>query len=104
MHAQLIKIWALFALTTLAHASDLQEYQGTLVFDKGTYLLIQGDKQRPLTGLSLAQFRHFEGQQVKLFAQQQAGGLEIYKVLRKQGQTYVAVYDWDVVNSNLYEQ
>lgn len=103
MHTMLTKVLALLSLSLAVHAVDIQEYEGKLTFEKGAYVLQQSRAKQFLSGLSLAQLRHFEGQQVKIFAHASEQGLEIYKVLRKQGQEYVAAYDWEVVNNDLYE-
>lgn len=103
MHIKFIKVLALLSFTVAVNAADIEQYTGTLKFEKGAYVLQQGSTQYALTGLSLTKLRHFEDQQVKIYAKSSDKSLEIYKLLRKQGEAYESVYDWDVVNNDLYQ-
>lgn len=89
---------ALF-LTISAMASEMTMLEGKVVFNKGQYQ-IDGVK---LTGLSLNELRQYEGHTVKMAGEKTHQHLNIYKVFVKTQNGYETSYDWDVVNSEQYE-
>jgi len=82
-----------------AMASEMTILEGKVSFDKGQY---QIDNVK-LTGLSLSELRQYEGQEVKISGEKTHEHLNIYKVFMKTENGYETSYDWDVVNSEQYE-
>ena len=76
--------------------------EGTVVFEKGQYLIQTSDSRQALSGMDLGMLRKFEGKQVKIAGEDKANGLEIYKIFVKENGGYRTSYDWDVVNQDLY--
>ena len=80
-------------------ASEMTMLEGKVLFDKGQYQ-INGVK---LIGLSLTELRQYEGHTVKMAGEQSPEHLDIYRVFVKTENGYETQYDWDVVNSEFYE-
>jgi hypothetical protein len=87
------------AISMGAVASEMTTLEGKVSFDKGQY---QIDNVK-LTGLSLSELRQYEGQVVKIAGEKTHEHLNIYKVFMKTENGYETSYDWDVVNSEQYE-
>ena len=85
--------------TISAMASEMTMLKGEVIFDKGQYQ-INGVN---LTGLSLNELRQYEGHTVKIAGEKTHEHLDIYKVFVKTEHGYETSYDWDVVNSEQYE-
>ncbi|NVK38666.1 MAG: hypothetical protein HWE18_12135 [Gammaproteobacteria bacterium] len=92
----------LCALAAQASAAALTSKEGKIVFSKGEYQLISGEKASKLIGLTNQQLRQYEGRTVKVAVDDTDRGLEVYKVFVKTPDGYEASYDWDVVNQDLY--
>ena len=86
-------------LSISAMASEMTIMEGKVSFDKGQY---QIDNVK-LTGLSLSELRQYEGHMVKIAGEKTHEHLNIYKVFLKTENGYETSYDWDVVNSEQYE-
>ena len=102
MKSLLISIFATFLFSATAFASDMMTMEGKVVFEQGQYFLKAKDKSVALSGMNMQHLRKYEGKDVKVAGESKLTSLEVYKVFIKEGDTYQASYDWDVVNQDLY--
>jgi hypothetical protein len=102
MKSLFVSIFATFLFSTAAVASDMMTMEGKVVFEQGQYFLKAKDKSVALSGMNMQHLRKYEGKAVKVAGENKPTSLEVYKVFIKQGDTYQASYDWDVVNQDLY--
>ena len=102
MKSLLISIFASVLFSAAAAASDMTTMEGKVVFEQGQYFLQSSDKSVALSGMNMQHLRKYEGKDVKVAGDSKLTSLEVYKVFIKQGDTYQASYDWDVVNQDLY--
>jgi opacity protein-like surface antigen len=102
MKSLLISIFASVLFSAAAVASDMTTMEGKVVFDQGQYHLQAKDKSVALSGMNMQHLRKYEGKDVKIAGESKLTSLEVYKVFIKQGDTYQASYDWDMVNQDLY--
>ena len=86
-------------LPMIASASEMTIVEGKVSFNKGQYQ-INGVK---LIGLSLSELSQYEGQTVEIIGVKTYEHLNINKVFLKTENGYEASFDWDMVNSELYE-
>jgi len=86
-------------LPMIASASEMIIVEGKVLFNKGQYQ-INGVK---LIGLSLSELSQYEGQTVEIVGEKTYEHFTINKVFLKTENGYKASFDWDMVNSELYE-
>ena len=86
-------------LPMIASASEMIIVEGKVLFNKGQYQ-INGVK---LIGLSLRELSQYEGQTVEIVGEKTYEHFNINKVFLKTENGYETSYDWDVVNSEQYE-
>jgi hypothetical protein len=95
-------------LATVAMATEMKSLQGKVTFTQGDFLLITENQRIVLTGLSRDELNLYSGQNVMITGEAHNDEgvtemMEVYKIqLEKQGEL-VTLYDWDVVNNELYE-
>ena len=92
----------ILAFCASSFASDMVTMEGKVVFEQGQYHLQAKDTSIVLSGMNMQHLRKYEGKDVKVAGESKLTSLEVYKVFIKQGDTYQASYDWDVVNQDLY--
>jgi len=97
---------AVFA--TAAHATEMTTLQGQVSFQQGDFHLISDNSNMILTGMSRDELNLYSGQSTIITGEvhRDEGDtdmMEVYKIqLEKQGEL-VTLYDWEVVNNELYE-
>lgn len=95
-------------LATAVNATDMTTIEGLVTFDQGDFHLVTATDRIILTGMSRDELSLYSGQAAIITGEAhtddgEAGMMEVYKIqLEKQGQL-VTLYDWDVVNKELYE-
>jgi hypothetical protein len=86
----------------------LTTIQGLVTFDQGNFHLMTATDRITLTGLSRDELNLYSGQAAIISGETHTNEdnsevMEVYKIqLEKQGQL-VTLYDWEVVNNELYE-
>jgi hypothetical protein len=84
---------------SLAFAGERTMTQGQVVFDQGQYW-VNGES---LDGLTMQEFRKYEGKIVKMAVEKKANGrLDVYKIFVQTPNGFSSDYDWDVVNQERY--
>jgi hypothetical protein len=96
------------ALAAAVNASDMTTIEGRVTFDQGDFHLVTNSDRIILTGLSRDELSFYAGQAAIITGEThrndgETGAMEVYKIqLEKQGEL-VTLYDWEVVNNELYE-
>ncbi len=95
-------------LSTVVVATEMTSVQGQVTFSQGDFLLVTDNQRIELTGMSRDELNLYSGQEVTITGEAHndegaAEMMEVYKIqLDRQGEL-VTLYDWDVVNNELYE-
>lgn len=95
-------------LATVAVATEMKSIQGQVTFTQGDFHLVTDKQSIELTGMSRDELNLYSGQEVTITGESHsdegaAEMMEVYKIqLEKQGEL-VTLYDWEVVNNELYE-
>ncbi|GEM_PF-2446079 len=108
----LLKSAAIFINTAVfsaaAFANEMTTIQGTVTFEQGDFHLVSEHSDVILTGMSRDELNLYSGQTTIITGEAHsddgdADMMEVYKIqLEKAGQL-VTLYDWDIVNNELYE-
>lgn len=95
-------------LATAVNATEMSTIEGLVAFDQGNFHLITETQSITLTGMSRDELNFYTGQKAIITGEAhsdegEADAMEVYKIqLEKQGEL-VTLYDWEVVNNELYE-
>jgi hypothetical protein len=95
-------------LATAVNATEMSTIEGLVAFDQGNFHLITETQSITLTGMSRDELNFYTGQKAIITGEAhsdegEADAMEVYKIqLEKRGEL-VTLYDWEVVNNELYE-
>lgn len=96
------------ALAAAVQATEMTTLEGQVSFQQGDFHLVSENSDMILTGMSRDELNLYSGQATIITGEihRDEGDtdmMEVYKIqLEKQGEL-VTLYDWEVVNNELYE-
>jgi hypothetical protein len=95
-------------LATAVQATEMTTRKGQISFQQGDFHLVSENSSLILTGMSRDELNLYSGQSTIITGEVHSdegdtGMMEVYKIqLEKQGK-WVTLYDWEIVNNELYE-
>lgn len=97
---------AVFA--TAVSASDMTTLEGLVSFDQGNFHLVTSTDRITLTGMSRDELNLYSGKTATITgethtSENNSAVMEVYKIQLEEQGRLITLYDWEVVNNELYE-
>ncbi len=96
------------AFATASYATEMTSIEGIVTFDQGDFYLVSENDNIMLTGMSRDDLNLYSGQATIITGEAHSDEgdvdmMEVYKIQSEKKGQIVTLYDWEIVNNELYE-